>query len=192
MGGVFDPIHIGHLIAAQEALERFSLERVIFIPSGRPPHKRGRIVASPADRYIMAELAIEDNPDFFISDIEVNGESVNYTVDTMSKLRSEFPDDDFFFITGADAMMDILTWKSPARLLKMCTLIAATRPGYPISRLKTVLDRLEAADEVEIMKIPHIAISSTEIRRRVRKGASIRYLVPSSVREYIMKNRLYF
>lgn len=192
MGGTFNPIHYGHLVAAEEALFQFSLDHILFLPSGKPPHKVSLSLASAEDRYQMVRLATCDNERFSVSRYEIDKSEISYTVDTMTQLKSESPNDDFFFITGADAILEILTWKKPDELLEVCTCIAATRPGYPLTKLKSISQRLGAGERVKVMKIPALTISSTDIRRRVKTGRPIKYLVPSDVEKYIHRHRLYF
>lgn len=190
MGGTFDPIHYGHLVAAEEALVQFSLDRVIFMPTGEPARKTHQQVTPAEHRYLMTVIATASNPDFAVSRLEVDRPGVTYTVDTMLELRAMYgPETDLFFITGADAILDILTWKDSARLAGTCTLIAATRPGYDLSRLSTQ----PGADAfaIEPMEVPALAISSTDIRTRIAARRPVRYLLPEAVATYIRKNRLY-
>lgn len=190
MGGTFDPIHYGHLVAAEEALVQFSLDRVVFMPTGEPARKTHLKVSSAEHRYLMTVIATASNPDFAVSRLEVDRPGVTYTVDTMLELRaSHGPETDLFFITGADAILDILTWKDSARLADACTLIAATRPGYDLSRLSTQ----PGADafRIELMEVPALAISSSDIRVRMAARRPVRYLLPEAVATYIRKNRLY-
>lgn len=190
MGGTFDPIHYGHLVAAEEALVQFSLDRVVFMPTGEPARKTHRQVTPAEHRYLMTVIATASNPDFAVSRLEVDRPGVTYTVDTMLELRAMYgPETDLFFITGADAILEILTWKDSARLAGTCTLIAATRPGYDLSRLSTQ----PGADAfaIEPMEVPALAISSTDIRTRIAARRPVRYLLPEAVATYIRKNRLY-
>lgn len=189
MGGTFDPVHYGHLVAAEEALVQFNLDRVMFMPTGEPARKTHRRVSSAEHRYLMTVIATASNPDFTVSRMEVDRPGVTYTVDTMTALRSTYgPDADLFFITGADAVLDILTWKDSARLAGLCTLIAATRPGYDLSRLE---GRSAGGLQVELMEVPALAISSTDIRARIAGRRPVRYLLPESVAAYVKKNALY-
>lgn len=190
MGGTFDPIHYGHLVAAEEALVQFSLDRVVFMPTGEPARKTHRQVTPAEHRYLMTVIATASNPDFAVSRLEVDRPGVTYTVDTMLELRAMYgPETDLFFITGADAILEILTWKDSARLAGTCTLIAVTRPGYDLSRLSTQ----PGADAfaIEPMEVPALAISSTDIRTRIAARRPVRYLLPEAVATYIRKNRLY-
>lgn len=190
MGGTFDPIHYGHLVAAEEALVQFNLDRVVFMPTGEPARKTHLRVSPAEDRYLMTVIATASNPDFTVSRLEVDRPGVTYTVDTMMELRTVHgPETELFFISGADAILDILTWKDSDRLADVCTLIAATRPGYDLSRFDQQSD--SAGLKVEMMVVPALAISSTDIRERVRRRAPIRYLLPEAVANYAAKNRLY-
>lgn len=190
MGGTFDPIHYGHLVAAEEALVQFNLDRVIFMPTGMPALKRHQRVAPAEHRYLMTVIATASNPDFAVSRIEVDRPGVTYTVDTMAELRTVHgPETDLFFITGADAVLDILTWKDSDRLADMCTLIAATRPGYDLSRFQQQIESSRL--QVDLMEVPALAISSTDIRARILGRRPVRYLLPEAVAAYMMKNHLY-
>jgi len=184
MGGTFDPIHVGHLVTAEEALHQFDLDEVVFVPTGRPWMKEHEVVASPADRYRMTEIGIEPEPRFSASRIEVERGGQTFTVDTLRALQDADPGRDLFFITGADAMLEIMAWKEPGALFGLARFIAATRPGYDIAPFA-------GTEGVEVMEIPALAISSTDIRTRVREGRPIRFLVPAGVEDYIAAERLY-
>ena len=197
MGGTFDPIHNGHLVTSEEARFQFGLEKVIFIPSARPPHKR-EIRHSPfEDRYRMAELAVEGNACLSVSMLEMEREGLSYTIDTLRELRRiHGEDNELFFITGADAVLEILTWKDPGEILALSQLIAATRPGYKLEKLNEALPEYNSHGEpamgkVHAMEIPALSISSTDIRKRVREGRPFRYLVPEPVWVYIGRKSLY-
>lgn len=196
IGGSFNPIHIGHLVVAEEARVRFSLERVIFVPVGVPGYKKPTAeLIDPERRFAMTLLATASNPYFFVSRIEIDHFKKTYTYDTIKEFKKIYPDKDYniYFITGADSVLSILTWKKPKELLSMCYFIAATRPGYSLKRLREKLKRIgEDCDKrVIVMRIPALSISSTEIRKRIREGFPIRYLVPKEVEEYIKKHNLY-
>jgi nicotinate-nucleotide adenylyltransferase len=189
MGGTFDPIHHGHLVAAEEARWQFDLDTVLFIPNGQPWQKP--VGVSPAeDRYRMTVIATASNPAFEVSRVEIDHPGPTYTVDTLRRLRAELGEDArLFFITGADAVLHILTWKDREEVLALAEFIAATRPGYDLERLT---ERLPLAREwLHPMEIPMLAISSTEIRARVARGAPIQYLVPDGVVEYVAERGLY-
>lgn len=198
MGGAFDPIHVAHLVTADEALLQFDLDEVVFMPAGNPPHK-ARYMAPAEFRYMLVAVATASHPHFSVSRYEIDREQVDYTVNTLEYLRTVLPlDAQVFFITGADAVLDILTWKNPARVLELSTLIAATRPGYDLSRLSEVLDRLDPgldgpsfATRVRVMEVPALAISSSMIRERLAQSKGARYLVPDSVSQLIEKSGFY-
>lgn len=190
MGGTFDPIHYGHLVAAEEALVQFNLDKVVFMPTGVPVRKTHRAVTPAEHRYLMTVIATVSNPDFEVSRMEVDRPGSTYTVDTMLALRAEYgPSAELYFITGADAVWDILTWKDSERLADVCTFIAATRPGYDLSRFEQ--DEVARHIDVEFMEVPALAISSTDIRDRIAAKRPVRYLLPESVAGYIAKNGLY-
>lgn len=197
MGGTFDPIHYGHLVTAEEARVQFLLDRVIFVPSGHPPHKEERESLDPEFRYLMVVIATASNPFFTVSRMEIDRPGPSYAIDTVRELKRELGDEvELFFITGADAILEILTWKEPERILEECVFIAATRPGYDLRRLEENLPESEKGrhrtePRVLTMEIPALAISSTDIRRRVREGRPIRYLVPEGVAEFIEKHGFY-
>ncbi len=189
MGGTFDPIHHGHLVAAEEARWQFHLDQVLFIPTGQPWQKPVG-VSGAEDRYRMTVIATASNPAFAVSRIEIDHPCPTYTVDTLRRLRAELePGTRLYFITGADAVLHILTWKDGEEVMEMAELIAATRPGFDLSKLEEWLP--SAKDRVRQMEIPMLAISSTEIRARVARGAPIRYLVPEGVVHYVDKRGLY-
>lgn len=191
MGGTFDPIHIGHLVTAEEARQQFALDDIVFIPTGQPPHKSGQI-ASPEDRFLMTLAATTSHPHFWVSRLEIDSAGADYTVDTLTDLRDRFSEDtSFFFITGADAVLDILAWKEPERVLELCQVIAATRPGYDLGRLAGVLEGLSRREHVHVMEIPSLAVSSSMIRERLRAGKGARYFVPEAVASLIDKAGLY-
>ena len=189
MGGTFDPIHHGHLVAAEEARWQFDLDQVVFVPTGRPWQKP--VGVSPAeDRYRMTVIATASNPAFTVSRLEVDHEGPTYTVDTLRRLRAQQPGDTrLFFITGADAVLQILTWKEPDQVLALAEFIAATRPGFDLERLIGQVPG--AAGRVHRIEIPALAISSSDLRSRVARGAPIQYLVPDEVARYIHDHALY-
>lgn len=198
MGGTFNPIHYGHLVTAEEALIQFHLERVIFIPTGEPPHKTTGKIASPEDRYLMTVMATASNSDFYVSRIEIDKKGKSYTIDTLKELKKIYgKNSELFFITGADAILEILTWKDTEEIITLCKFIAATRPGYNISKMEDLKKRLfnekvEMAEQcLFIMEIPALAISSTDIRNRIKSNRPIKYLLPESVSSYLLKNELY-
>jgi len=198
MGGTFNPIHYGHLVTAEEARIQFNLNRVLFIPTGNPPHKEGQIIVNAQQRYLMTIMATGSNPYFYVSRIEIDRPQPSYTIDTVKDLHKVYKDSQIYFITGTDAVLDILKWKNPAEILNLCIFIAATRPGYELNRLneikKRLKDELRIADineKIHIIKIPALAISSTDIRDRVRTGKPIKYLLPEGVVNHIYKMNFY-
>jgi len=189
MGGTFDPIHIGHLVAAEEARAVFNLDKVIFVPNYQPPHKLSLPITDPEHRYAMVLLSIYTNPYFEVSRIEIERDGPSYAIDTVREFGKLYPDGEIYFITGADAIAEILSWKQGEEILKLCKFIAVTRPGYDIGKVREKLCFLD--NSVEFLKITEINISSTEIRKRVREGKPIRYLVLDTVENYIYKHNLY-
>jgi nicotinate-nucleotide adenylyltransferase len=189
MGGTFDPIHYGHLVTAEEALHQYELDEVVFVPTGQPWMKEHERVSPAEDRYLMTVIATASNPRFSVSRIEVDRQGATYTVDTLRTLKEERgPDASLYFITGVDAVLEIFQWKDPDELFSLATFIAATRPGYDMSGFEAA--RAEGQD-VRVMKIPALAISSTDVRARVASGRPIRYLVPEGVNSYVQKAGLY-
>ena len=197
MGGTFDPIHIGHLVAADEARCQFRLDKVVFVPSARPPHKTGVRHSPAADRLQMVRIAIRGNPFLDVSDVELEREGLSYTIDTLRAMRRLYGSGvKLFFITGADAILEILTWKDPEELLAESSFIAATRPGFPLESLRHALPEktsrgTDPLESVYSMEIPALAISSTDIRERAASGRPFRYMVPQGVWEYIEARGLY-
>jgi nicotinate-nucleotide adenylyltransferase len=192
MGGTFDPIHFGHLVVAEEAYSALRLEEVFFVPTGSPPHKAKTRVSMPEDRYTMTLLATLDNPHFRLSRIEIDRGGSSHTIDTIREMYHWYPPAsvEFFFITGMDAVLDILSWKEPFALSRICHIVAAGRPGYSTSALDDLPPEIREA--IVPLEIPLLAISSTEIRERVATGKSIRYLIPWPVEHFIHKKALYF
>lgn len=190
MGGTFDPIHTGHLVTAEAARHAFGLDRVIFLPAGTPWQKHHRECAPAEDRYLMAVIATAANPAFEVSRLEIDREGPTYTRDSLQHFHDADRDAELSFITGADAILQILTWKEPERLLELATFVAATRPGYDLSELDATIPP-GLRDRVRRFEIPALSISSTDIRSRVREGRPIRYLVPDGVAAHIDKARLY-
>jgi len=191
MGGTFDPIHFGHLAAAEEACFRFRLGEVVFIPAGRPPHKEDRQLTDQEHRFEMTRLALADNSHFSVSRIEIDNPDLSYTIDTIYALKAAHPEvAQYYFITGADAVLDILSWKQPLHLARQCHIIAATRPGYDLATFRSKVGE-QLANLIEILPVPGVSVSSTEIRRRIKDDAPVRYLLPDSVIDYIAAHRLY-
>ena len=191
MGGTFDPIHYGHLLMAEEARHAFALDEVVFVPNGRPAHKKAYLVSSPEERYAMTLLATGSNPCFSASRIEIERPGPSYTIDTLREFRTLYPElDALYFITGADAVLEILTWHEYDELVRECQFIAVTRPGFVLERLSEIVDAA-FLNRVHYLPIPRLEISSTDIRKRVREGRSIKYLTPEPVEAYIRQQGLY-
>lgn len=199
MGGTFDPIHNGHLVTAEEALVQFELSKVIFVPAGIPPHKDGRISLDAVERYLMCVIATASNPDFEVSKVEVDRPGPSYTIDTIRHFKKVFGSEvEIFFITGADAILEIITWKDDREIAEMCRFIAATRPGYCLKKFEELhvlpyqgRNVEPGRPRIDIMEIPALAISSTNIRERIKKFHPIRYLLPEGVANYILKSGFY-
>jgi nicotinate-nucleotide adenylyltransferase len=186
MGGTFDPIHLGHLVTAEQARADLDLDEVVFIPAGRPYQKD--YVTTPGEhRYLMTVLATAANPAFSVSRAEVDRDGPTYTVDTLRRMKSRLPEDQLFFITGADAILNILTWKDAEECLRLADFVAATRPGHDLS----VLEAEGLMSRVLVLDVPALAISSTDIRERFEKGRSVSYLIPQAVEQYARKHGLY-
>jgi len=189
MGGTFDPIHYGHLVAASEVAARFDLHEVVFVPTGRSWQKAHQQVSSPEDRYLMTVIATASNPRFSVSRVDIDRGGDTYTVDTLADLRKvRGPDVDMFFITGADALSNILSWRGSQNLFDLASFVGVSRPGTP---LKTEMVSHLPEDKVTLLEVPALAISSTACRERVRDGLPIWYLVPDGIVQYIQKRGLY-
>jgi nicotinate-nucleotide adenylyltransferase len=189
MGGTFDPIHHGHLVAASEAASRFDLDEVVFVPTGQPWQKSDRQVSVAEDRYLMTVIATASNPRFTVSRVDIDRPGMTYTVDTLRDIRAERGDDvDLYFITGADALAQILTWRDAERLFDLAHFVGCTRPGV---ELASPANAELPQDRVTVMEIPALAISSTDCRLRVGKQEPIWYLVPDGIVQYIAKRGLY-
>jgi nicotinate-nucleotide adenylyltransferase len=189
MGGTFDPIHYGHLHAAEEARMRFCLGRVIFIPTGAPPHKHYDGMASPEDRYEMTRLAIADNPFFCISRMETDRTGDSYTVDTLRALKADNPDSELFLIMGFDSILDFPNWRKPLEISTLCTIIVVNRPGYERNSIGELPDKIIRS--MQMLDMTLLDISATDIRARIRAGRSVFYLLPEAVRGYIASRDLY-
>ena len=192
MGGTFDPIHYGHLAVAEQAREALQLDLVLFMPAGSPAFKQDALVSDAEDRYAMTVLATAANPAFYASRFDIDRPGVTNPFHTRRARRAHYPDSvELFFITGADAILDLLTWHDAADMARLATFIAATRPGYDIVQAQRRVESSGVGFDVRYIEIPALAISSTNIRERVREGKSVRYLTSESVMGYIRKNGLY-
>jgi nicotinate-nucleotide adenylyltransferase len=186
MGGTFDPIHNGHLVAASEVADNFGLDEVIFVPTGQPWQK-DRSVTAAEDRYLMTVIATASNPRFSVSRVDIDRGGPTFTTDTLRDLRALHPDAKLYFITGADALSSILTWQGWEQLFSLATFIGVSRPGYELTE---AFDRLPD-DALHLVGVPALAISSTDCRARAAEGRPIWYLVPDGVVQYVAKRRLY-
>ncbi len=194
MGGTFDPVHLGHLLAAEAARESMGLDHVIFIPTGEPPHKRQRILAPAEDRVAMLRLATGSNQYFSVDTIEVDRPGATYTVDTLLQLRERYTDNpELYFIVGGDTLMELKSWKSFELVARLCAFAVYQRLGVGYGQLKEEAEYLKARFDADICFIqgPMADISSSEIRSRAARGSSIKYLVPESVESYITQKQLY-
>jgi nicotinate-nucleotide adenylyltransferase len=193
LGGTFDPPHYGHLAAAEECRVALRLDVVLFLPAGQPPHKHDRPISPAADRVRMVELAIESNRHFELSRIDVDRAGPSYSVAALDQLRRELgPEAQLWFVMGADSLADILTWREPARLLRLARLAAVNRPGAPDpapERLESELPGARA--RIDVVEIADLAISATDLRRRVAEGRPIKYQLPEAVERYILERGLY-
>ena len=193
MGGTFNPIHYGHLLMCESIREEFGLRKIVFIPARIPPHKTDREIIDPIDRLIMVELAIVDNPYFELSDIEIRRNRPSYTVDTLKEFRRIYGPEELFFITGADSLVQLHTWREYKQIFSLCKIIVARRPDTDDNLLNEYILKYKNDFGAEIFVSRHKAMdySSTEIRERVKSGASIRYRTPAVVEAYIYKRGLY-
>ena len=186
MGGTFDPIHHGHLVAAAAVADYFALDEVVFVPTGQPWQKEGRDVSPAEDRYLMTVIATASNPRFSVSRVDLDRPGPTYTIDTLRDLHTaRGTDAELFFITGADALSDILTWRDPQALFDLAHFVGCTRPGH------TLADPGLPGARVSLIEVPALAISSTDCRDRVAAGRPVQYLLPDGVAQYIAKRRLY-
>jgi nicotinate-nucleotide adenylyltransferase len=185
MGGTFDPVHHGHLVAASEVQARFDLDEVIFVPTCQPWQKSHREVSAAEDRYLMTVIATASNPRFSVSRVDIDRGGTTYTIDTLRDLRSARPQADLFFITGADALEQILSWRQAEELFSLAHFVGVTRPGYKLG------DEHLPSGSVSLVDVPAMAISSTDCRVRVAAGQPVWYLVPDGVVQYISKRDLY-
>ncbi|WP_424449519.1 nicotinate-nucleotide adenylyltransferase [Microbacterium arborescens] len=183
MGGTFDPIHHGHLVAASEVAQSFDLDEVVFVPTGTPWQKS--FVSPGEDRYLMTVIATASNPMFTVSRVDIDRDGPTYTIDTLRDLKAQRPEADFFFITGADAIAQILSWRNHDELWELAHFVAVSRPGHTLTTAGL------PSDDVSLLEIPALAISSTDCRARVGRGHPVWYLVPDGVVQYIAKHHLY-
>lgn len=182
LGGTFNPVHIGHLILAEEAREKLGLDKVVFVPTALPPHKEDLNIAPASDRLKMIKLAISGNKYFAVSDIEIKRQGRSYTIDTLTELKSKFNRDELYFIIGSDLLKYLDEWKDLNQIIKMVKFVAATRPGYPLEQIPNY---------IQTLAIRAVDVSGFEVRQCVQKDKSFRYLVPDKIFGYINKRRLY-
>jgi len=181
-GGTFNPIHYGHLLLAEQVLQELGLDKVIFVPSNIPPHKEGNLIAPAKNRLHMVRIAVRSNPRFCVSNTEILRGGKSYSVETLREFKERYPNDRLFFITGSDLIKYLADWKDVGEIFKLADFVVANRPGYVLTDLP---------EKIIKVNIKSIDISAYEIRRFIKEGKSIRYLVPSEVRKYIEKKRLY-
>ena len=191
MGGTFDPVHNGHLVAASEVTDLFELDEVVFVPTGQPWQK-SRDVTPAEDRYLMTVIATASNPRFSVSRVDIDRGGATYTRDTLRDLRALNPDADLYFITGADALASILTWQDWEEMFALARFVGVSRPGYELdgAHIQKVLKEMPA-DALTLVEVPALAISSTDCRKRAEEGRPIWYLVPDGVVQYVSKRNLY-
>jgi nicotinate-nucleotide adenylyltransferase len=182
LGGTFNPVHLGHLILAEECREKLGLEKIIFMPAYLPPHKDPGEVAGAKERYYMLRSALKANPGFDLSDIEMKRKGRSYTIDTLRQLKREYPEDEIYFITGSDLLNYLEEWKDLDEIVGMVEFVVASRPGYPLEKIPR---------HIRTLDIRSVDISAFEIRRRIREGKSFRYLVSEPVFNYISRKGLY-
>ena len=192
MGGTFDPIHNGHLVAAEQAFDDLNLDVVVFMPAGSPAFKQNKRVTMGEDRYAMTLLATSDNPHFLASRFEVDREGITYTAETLELLSLAYPPNvELYFITGADAIAEVVTWRDAEKIARLAHLVGATRPGYDLAHARNAIMASGLDFDVTYLEVPALAISSSYLRERVTAGQSLRYLTPDAVTGYIHKHHVY-
>lgn len=182
LGGTFNPVHIGHLILAEEAREKIGLDKIIFVPTYLPPHKNNSEIASASDRFEMIKTAISKNKSFLVSDIEIKRQGKSYTIDTIREFKKKYPKDELYFISGSDVLKYLEDWKDLSEILKIVKFVVATRPGYPLEKIPSY---------ISTVSIRAVDVSAFEIREAIKENKSFRYLVPEPVSGYITKKKLY-
>lgn len=193
LGGTFDPVHWGHLLMAEQCREQCRLDQVWLLPAGLPPHKTDNAISTGKQRAEMLEFAIAGHPDLRVNRMELSREGKSYTVDTLEQLHGERPEDELFFIIGADSLNDLPEWREPERIIEYATVVAVNRGDRPLPSRDELTRQLgeQIASRVELVTMPGIDLSATDIRHRVQEGRSIRFMVPRSVEAYIAENQLY-
>lgn len=190
-GGTFDPMHYGHLVAAEEARILLHLDQVLVVPAGQPPHKTARPITLPEHRVAMVKLAIASNPHFVLSRVDLDRPGPHYSVDMIARLRRDLGPGDIFLIVGMDSLMDLPTWHEAERLLGMCYIVGVNRPGYTYDLAPLERSVPGISSHIRVLEAPQLEISSHDLQERVRRGLPIKYQVPEAVEEYIFQNRLY-
>ena len=192
-GGTFDPVHYGHLLLAEQCREQCALDEIWFMPSGSPPHKETSTINPGQARAEMLELATAGTAEFVVNRMELDREGTTFTVDTLAQLHDEHTERELFFLIGADSLIDLPNWREPTKIAQLATIIAVNRGDRPLPDLNGIEQALgaETAAKIQFAEMPGIDISATDIRRRVREGRSIRYLVPRAVEQYIIEHKLY-
>lgn len=192
MGGTFDPVHHGHLVAASEVADQFDLDEVVFVPTGQPWQKRDRHVTAAEDRYLMTVIATAANPRFSVSRVDIDRGGATYTTDTLRDLAAQNPDTDLYFITGADALASILSWQNWEELFSLARFVGVSRPGYALDGEHIAAAKQELPeDALTLVEVPALAISSSDCRLRAQQSRPIWYLVPDGVVQYVSKRNLY-
>ncbi len=193
MGGTFNPVHMVHLILAENAYRTWQLDEIMMLPNGDPPHKTDIKITPAADRLAMLKLAVKDIPYFRVSEMEVNRQGYSYSSVTLEELKKNHPDTDYYFIMGADSVFQIETWHDPATVMADCIILAATRDHTPAEKLRAQIDYLKEKykADIRLLDIPDLELSSSEIRKRVSGHQPIRFMVPDAVLEYIEDHQLY-
>ena len=190
LGGTFDPIHIGHLVVADNALQQLELDTILFVPAGQPPHKTGRVISSAADRSAMIEIAIADRSEFVHSSVDLDREGPSFTVDLLHRIHATYAPSALFFVMGADSLRDFATWSRPEAILRIARIAVARRPGVELGA-GVLASVTGLADKLDLLNSPLSHISSTDLRDRVSRGQTIRYLLPRGVHDYLDSRNLY-
>lgn len=190
-GGTFDPVHVGHLLLAEQCREQLRLDQVWFLPAAHPPHKPGAVISPPKDRLAMLELAVAGHPEFVVSDFEIQRGGISFTVETLDALHSDFPDNEWFLLVGGDSLSDFPTWREPQRILELATLVAVNRGRRPVDPREALRLLPAAAENVQVVEMPAVDLASTDLRQRVSNGKSIRYMTPRAVECYVLEHELY-
>lgn len=192
MGGTFNPIHNAHLMLAELAREEYKIDKLLFMPSGNPPHKQEEKPVSAVHRGEMCRLAIADNPNFLYCDYEINKNELSYTANTLEHFKNNYPDDEIYFIIGGDSLFALETWHKPEKILSLCTLLVFERSGVcdsTTAEIKRLIDKYKA--DIRLIHAPKFDISSSQIRERIADGKTVRYMIPAEIIDYINEHKLY-